>query len=235
MATSRRELIQALGVGAAALPIGDATLSAQSAGPMPTDASASGDRTPSQSETEKFLAQFETAWRPLDPQLRFVLRLIYARLQGLPPPAQLSPTELRRINTSLSFYLNAGAPALPHVEERSISVPSGRTRVRLYDPGITAPAATVVLLHGGGWVFGSLDTYDGFARQIAQRSGLRCLSLEYALAPEHPFSRAARRLRRGGAMGFIRRVEPWNRPPTRRSYRGFGRSQPRSGGLYCIA
>ena len=187
MATSRRELIQALGVGAASLPVGDATLLAQSAGTMPTDASASGDRTASQSETEKFLAQFEAAWRPLDPQLRFVLRLIYARLQGLPPPAQLSPTELRRINTSLSFYLNAGAPALPHVEERSISVPSGRTRVRLYDPGITAPAATVVLLHGGGWVFGNLDTYDGFARQIAQRSGLRCLSLEYALAPEHPF------------------------------------------------
>jgi acetyl esterase len=34
---------------------------------------------------------------------------------------------------------------------------------------------------------GSLDTYDGFARQIAKRSGLRCLSVEYALAPEHAF------------------------------------------------
>ena len=60
-------------------------------------------------------------------------------------------------------------------------------RVRLYDPGIPAPAPTVILLHGGGWVFGSIDTYDGFARQIAKRSGLRCLSVDYALAPEHPF------------------------------------------------
>jgi len=34
---------------------------------------------------------------------------------------------------------------------------------------------------------GNLDTYDGFARQIAMRSGLRCLSVEYGLAPEHPF------------------------------------------------
>jgi acetyl esterase len=34
---------------------------------------------------------------------------------------------------------------------------------------------------------GSIDTYDGFARQIAYRSGLRCLSVDYALAPEHPF------------------------------------------------
>jgi len=105
----------------------------------------------------------------------------------LPPPAQLSTTELRRINSGLSFYCNAGAPALPHVEEHMISVPSGRARIRLYDPGIAAPAPTVLLLHGGGWVMGTLDTYDGFARQIAHRSGLRCLSVEYSLAPEHPF------------------------------------------------
>jgi acetyl esterase len=116
-----------------------------------------------------------------------VLRLIYARLKGLPPPAQLSPTDLRRINAGLSFYFDAGAPALPHVEERTIPAPSGRIKVRLYDPGTPAPAPTVILLHGGGWVFGSIDTYDGFARQIAKRSGLRCLSVDYALAPEHPF------------------------------------------------
>jgi acetyl esterase len=148
---------------------------------------ASGDRILSQPDTQAFLALFEPAWRPLDPELRFVLRLIYAQLKGLPPPALLPPKELRRINAELSFYLNAGAPALPHIEERVIDVPSGRTRVRMYDPGIAAPAPTVVLLHGGGWVMGSLDTYDGFARQIAHRSGMRCLSVEYALAPEHPF------------------------------------------------
>jgi acetyl esterase len=106
---------------------------------------------------------------------------------GLPPPAQLEPAELRKVNSGLSFYFNAGAPALPHIEERTITLPSGRKRVRVYDPGTPAPAPTAVLLHGGGWVMGSLDTYDGLARQIADRSGLRCLSVDYALAPEHPF------------------------------------------------
>jgi acetyl esterase len=105
----------------------------------------------------------------------------------LPPPALLSPEQLRRINAGLSFYFNAGGPPLPHIEERAIAAPTGRIRLRLYDPGIPAPAPTVILLHGGGWVFGSIDTYDGFARQIAKRSGLRCLSVDYALAPEHPF------------------------------------------------
>jgi acetyl esterase len=142
---------------------------------------------PSDGDTEAFLKLFEESWRLLDPQVRLVLRLIYGGLRGLPPPAQLPVAELRRINASLSFYLNAGAPALPHVEERTINVPSGHARIRLYDPGTPAPAPTVVLLHGGGWVMGSLDTYDGFARQIAKRSGLRCLSVDYALAPEHPF------------------------------------------------
>ncbi|MEJ2378325.1 MAG: alpha/beta hydrolase [Pseudolabrys sp.] len=137
--------------------------------------------------TKEFFDLFEKAWLRLDPQLRAVLRMIYSRLQGLPPPAEIRAAELRRINSSLSFFLNAGAPALPHVEERTIVVPSGHTRVRLYDPGIDAPAPTVILIHGGGWEFGDLDTYDGFARQIAKRSGLRCLSIEYALVPEHPF------------------------------------------------
>jgi acetyl esterase len=143
--------------------------------------------TTAESETEAFLAPFEPAWRPLDPQLRAVMRRIYGKLKGVPPPAELSVEELRRINASLSFYFNAGAPPLPHIEERIIDVPSGRARVRLYDPGTAVPAPTVVLLHGGGWVMGNADTYDGFARQIARRSGLRCLSVEYARAPEHPF------------------------------------------------
>jgi acetyl esterase len=137
--------------------------------------------------TDAFLAQFDEAWRPLNPQVRAVLRLIYAKLEGTPPPAQLSPAELRKINAELSFYLGAGAPPLPHIEQRTIAVPSGRKLVRLYDPGVPAPAPTVVLLHGGGWMFGDIDTYDGFARQLAHRSQMRVLSVDYALAPEHPF------------------------------------------------
>lgn len=189
MPASRRTLIKALGAGMAALPtIGDAAdafaQGGGSGGAGSAPAPSCGGFSPA---TEAFLAQFAAAWRALDPQLCAVLRTIYAKLQGLPPPATIPAPELRRINASLSFFLNAGAPPLPHIEERMIAVPSGRTRVRLYDPGTPAPAPTVILIHGGGWVFGTIDTYDGFARQIAQRSGLRCLSIEYALAPEHPF------------------------------------------------
>ncbi len=42
-------------------------------------------------------------------------------------------------------------------------------------------------LHGGGWVIGDLDSHDGICRSIARDSGHAVLSIDYRLAPEHPF------------------------------------------------
>ena len=43
------------------------------------------------------------------------------------------------------------------------------------------------MFHGGGWVIGSLEQYDGIARQLANASGAIVVSVDYRLAPEHPF------------------------------------------------
>jgi acetyl esterase len=45
----------------------------------------------------------------------------------------------------------------------------------------------MVFFHGGGWVIGDLDTHDDLCRFLAARAGVRVLSVEYRLAPEHPF------------------------------------------------
>ncbi len=58
-------------------------------------------------------------------------------------------------------------------------------RCRLYRGG-DAPG-TILFLHGGGWVVGSLDTHDGAARALAKAAGCNLLSVEYRKAPEHPF------------------------------------------------
>lgn len=58
-------------------------------------------------------------------------------------------------------------------------------RCRLYRGG-DAPG-TILFLHGGGWVVGSLDTHDGAARALAKAAGCRLLSVEYRKAPEQPF------------------------------------------------
>ena len=59
-------------------------------------------------------------------------------------------------------------------------------RARLYTP--TQPAGTtglLVYLHGGGMVYGDLDTHDATCRLLAERAGVRVLALDYRLAPEH--------------------------------------------------
>jgi acetyl esterase len=139
---------------------------------------------------QKVFAQFEEAWKPLDPQVAFVLSVIYSKAMalGIKPLNEMAPAEARRVCARLlPFYYGAGAPAIAHIEERTIAAGSGPIRVRLYDPGVSAPAPAVIFLHGGGWVTCDIDIYDGVVRQLAKRSGLRLVSVDYALAPEHPF------------------------------------------------
>jgi len=62
-------------------------------------------------------------------------------------------------------------------------------RVRLYRP-LDARAGVVVHLHGGGFVFHDVDVHDRVCRRFANRLGLAVLSVDYRLAPEHPFPAA---------------------------------------------
>jgi acetyl esterase len=57
---------------------------------------------------------------------------------------------------------------------------------RLYIPS-TPTDALLVFFHGGGWMFGDLDTHDGPCRALAEQAGVRVLAVDYRLAPEHPF------------------------------------------------
>src|SRR5262249_4719519 len=56
-------------------------------------------------------------------------------------------------------------------------------------PGGTPPPL-LVFYHGGGWVIGNLDTHDGVCRFFAAAAGVAVLSIDYRLAPEHPFPAA---------------------------------------------
>ena len=79
------------------------------------------------------------------------------------------------------------------VEDFSIGGPGGPLALRLYRPGGPAspPPPLLVFFHGGGWVIGDLDIQDGLCRAVANRAGCAVLSVDYRLAPEHPFPAAA--------------------------------------------
>ena len=74
------------------------------------------------------------------------------------------------------------------VEVVAIAGGIGPRPARLYRPrGGAAPTPVVVFFHGGGWVLGDLDSYDGLIRSLCVLSGAAFVSVDYRLAPEHPF------------------------------------------------
>ncbi|HVV90186.1 MAG TPA: alpha/beta hydrolase [Solirubrobacterales bacterium] len=92
-------------------------------------------------------------------------------------------------------------PPIPMAEVRQVEIPgpAGPLPARLYVPHLppgdeAAPsdgtAPLLVYYHGGGFVICDLDTHDGVCRLLAAAAGVRVLSVDYRLAPEHPFPAA---------------------------------------------
>jgi acetyl esterase len=77
-------------------------------------------------------------------------------------------------------------------EDRTIAGPAGPIPIRVYRPPMDSEATlpVVVFVHGGGWSVGDLDTYDGDARNHAVGAGAVVVSVDYRLAPEHPYPAA---------------------------------------------
>jgi acetyl esterase len=74
------------------------------------------------------------------------------------------------------------------VRDLNVEGADGPLKARLYTPkGAAEPGPGIVYFHGGGFVIGDLDTHDSFLRRLAAGSGVRVLSVDYRLAPEHPF------------------------------------------------
>jgi acetyl esterase len=68
-------------------------------------------------------------------------------------------------------------------------VDAGGVPARLYRPRVGADA--LVHLHGGGWVFGDLETHDAHCRRLANRTRRAVLAVDYRRAPEHPYPAAS--------------------------------------------
>jgi acetyl esterase len=126
----------------------------------------------------------------VDPQIITMLERIAAVSGDTAPPERLAPAEARRSMAAVLPLLNEHAPAVARVEDRTLPGAEGPIVARVYDPGTPDPSPAIVYIHGGGWVLCNLDSHDGVCRELAQRSGLKVVSLGYRLAPEHPFPAA---------------------------------------------
>ncbi|WIX81220.1 alpha/beta hydrolase [Amycolatopsis carbonis] len=112
------------------------------------------------------------------------------RLQQLTGTALVGETvEGSRLGLELGRHLVSGKTIEP-VAVRDVVIPSGDASLdaTLYAPaGLPEPSGLLVFFHGGGWVVGSRATHDNAARYLAKHAGVRVLSVEYRMAPEHPF------------------------------------------------
>jgi len=123
----------------------------------------------------------------IDPQARAAVE----RQDRVPLPHDRYGLKLLRLLTRpVTWVQNRNPPSVGAVVDRTIPGPDGDLDARLYLPEGDGPHPTVVFFHGGGFVLGSIGTHDWLCRHLARESGCAVCSVDYRLAPEHPFPAA---------------------------------------------
>jgi acetyl esterase/lipase len=125
---------------------------------------------------------------PLDRHASRILKMLAAAGGGTPA----SPAAVRASMLELARALDPRDLPVLRVEELQLPGRVGELAMRRYAPqDRVAPGPALLYLHGGIGVFGSAQTHDAVCRLLCADSGITLLSLDYRLAPEHPFPAAA--------------------------------------------
>ncbi len=114
-------------------------------------------------------------------------------LLGEAPLDRLTPAQARlNMRSGIKMLRSLGGPFERVHSTRHITIPApaGPIPARLYLPGPERDYPLFLYFHGGGFVIGDLDTADNLARFLCRRAGCAVLSVDYRLAPEHPFPAA---------------------------------------------
>jgi acetyl esterase len=126
----------------------------------------------------------------LDPYLAAMLRLDDVTHDS--DYTRSTPDEARTKLSAAIPISAAGPDAVIETRDLTWDGPAGPRSARLYVPeGLSDPSPGILFLHGGGWVTGDIDSHDTTCRHLAAHGALRVLSVDYRLAPEHPFPAAA--------------------------------------------
>ena len=121
----------------------------------------------------------------LHPQVAALLERV-AR-SPLPPYHTVPAFVARRIYRDTRAALS---PRAPEIAEARLLVFDQALAVRAYRPVLDETLPALVFFHGGGWTIGDLDTHDVLCRQLAHGARCAVFSVDYRLAPEHPFPAA---------------------------------------------
>ncbi len=124
------------------------------------------------------------------PDVQNILNLLAA--QPGPPMHEGTPEAARAMMRAMGGMMERPRGDLARVAD--VQIPSGHGHTipaRIYtaaaNPG---PGPVLAYYHGGGWVIGDLETHDSLCAEIARSLGVTVVSIDYRLAPEHPFPAA---------------------------------------------
>ena len=129
--------------------------------------------------------------RPLDSELAAIVSAM--RAANAPPPFSGTPEQARERmrRTIMAARERCPLPIIGAVEDALAERDGARVPVRVYRPQDARPGlSTVVFFHGGGFVLGSVELMDDIARKLCRDMNAVVVSVEYRLAPEHPFPAA---------------------------------------------
>lgn len=104
----------------------------------------------------------------------------------------MSVAEARPV-TVTQAQMVAGDQPIGALRDLEVDGAEGPLAARLYIPSSRVgadPVPTLMFIHGGGMALGDIESHDGACRYLAERSGVQVLSIDYRLAPEHPYPAA---------------------------------------------
>ena len=120
---------------------------------------------------------------PLDPC--FAELLADPRNGVRPPPAHVALEKVRRVADGAMDQ--GDSPDLPEVRDAMVSLDGRDIPIRHYRPIVAETLPVILFCHGGGFVWGSIDTHDGLCRRLAVATGAAVISIGYRLSPETRF------------------------------------------------
>ena len=129
-----------------------------------------------------------TPW--VDPELVAAGQLLQSRGFVVPDRTKAPLSEVRAAQDRVGAFLGEGSAPLKQERDLSLPGPHGQVPCRLYLPDDATRPPLIVYAHGGGFMQGSLASWDAMLRELVRQSGVAALSVDYKLSPEHRFPKA---------------------------------------------
>jgi acetyl esterase len=112
------------------------------------------------------------------PHMKGAIAMSRAIAEGKMPPMDMPPGSMGPITP------------VAHVEDRVLETPEAPVPVRIYSPRPDARLPLVLYFHGGGFISGDINIFDELTRQLAVAADCVVVSVNYRLAPAHPYPAA---------------------------------------------